>query len=84
VRVDDVPGETAYIDVATPLATGLHLVDSPVFDRDGNLYVTFSGSRGQQAPNHRSVAFCLRAPVRVVSAASFCMGRVSTERGSMA
>ena len=34
----------------TPLATGLHLVDSPVFDRNGNLYVTFSGSRGQQAP----------------------------------
>ena len=50
VRLDDVPGETAYIDVAAPLATGLHLVDSPVFDRDGNLYVTFSGSRGQQAP----------------------------------
>ena len=50
VRVEDVPGETAYIDVATPLATGLHLVDSPVFDRNGNLYVTFSGSRGQQAP----------------------------------
>ena len=44
------PGETAYIEVATPLATGLHLVDSPVFDREGNLYVTFSGSRGQQAP----------------------------------
>ena len=50
VRVEDVPGETAYIDVATPLATGLHMVDSPVFDRNGNLYVTFSGSRGQQAP----------------------------------
>ena len=50
VRVDGVPGETAYIEVATPLATGLHLVDSPVFDREGNLYVTFSGSRGQQAP----------------------------------
>ena len=50
VRVDDVLGETAYIDVATPLATGLHLVDSPVLDREGNLYVTFSGSRGQQAP----------------------------------
>ena len=50
VCVDDVPGETAYIDVATPLATGLHRVDSPVFDGDGNLYVTFSGSRGQQAP----------------------------------
>ena len=50
VRLHDVPGETAYIDVATPLATGLHIVDSPVFDPDGNLYVTFSGSRGQQAP----------------------------------
>jgi sugar lactone lactonase YvrE len=50
VRVHGVPGETPYIDVATPLATGLHLVDSPVFDRNGNLYVTFSGSRGQQAP----------------------------------
>jgi sugar lactone lactonase YvrE len=50
VRLDGAPGETVYIDVATPLATGLHLVDSPVFDRNGNLYVTFSGSRGQQAP----------------------------------
>ena len=50
VRLEGAPGETAYIDVATPLATGLHLVDSPVFDRNGNLYVTFSGSRGQQAP----------------------------------
>ena len=42
--------ETAYVDVGAPLATGLHQVDNPVFDRDGNLYVTFSGSRGQQAP----------------------------------
>lgn len=50
IRVEGVAGETAYVDVATPLATGLHLVDSPVFDRGGNLYVTFSGSRGQQAP----------------------------------
>jgi sugar lactone lactonase YvrE len=25
-------------------------VDNPVFDRDGNLYVTFSGSRGQEVP----------------------------------
>jgi sugar lactone lactonase YvrE len=50
VRLDDVPGETAFIEVGTPLATGLHQVDSPVFDEEGNLYVTFSGSRGQQAP----------------------------------
>jgi sugar lactone lactonase YvrE len=50
VRIGSAPGETAYIEVGAPLATGLHQVDSPVFDRDGNLYVTFSGSRGQQAP----------------------------------
>jgi sugar lactone lactonase YvrE len=35
---------------AAPLATGLHQVDNPVFDRDGNLYVTYSGTRGQQVP----------------------------------
>ena len=28
----------------------MHQVDNPAFDRHGNLYVTYSGSRGQQAP----------------------------------
>jgi sugar lactone lactonase YvrE len=50
VRVEGAPGETAYVEVGAPLATGLHLVDNPAFDRQGNLYVTFSGSRGQQGP----------------------------------
>lgn len=50
IRIDEVPGETAYVDIGAPLATGLHQVDSPAFDDDGNLYVTFSGSRGQQGP----------------------------------
>jgi sugar lactone lactonase YvrE len=64
VRVADVPpfddpqgapsrsrgDETALIDIAAPFATGLHQVDNPVFDRDGNLYVTYSGTRGQQVP----------------------------------
>ena len=50
VRVEDAPGETAYVEVGAPLATGLHQVDSPAFDHEGNLYVTFSGSRGQQGP----------------------------------
>jgi len=50
VRIDGVPGETAFINVATPLATGLHQVDNPVVDATGNLYVTFSGQRGQQSP----------------------------------
>ena len=25
-------------------------MDNPVFDRDGNLYVTYSGTRGQEVP----------------------------------
>ena len=50
VRVDSAPGETAYVEIGAPIATGLHQVDNPAFDRDGNLYVTFSGSRGQDAP----------------------------------
>jgi sugar lactone lactonase YvrE len=50
VRIEDSPGETAFVDVGAPLATGLHLVDNPAYDLDGNLYVTFSGSRGQQSP----------------------------------
>jgi sugar lactone lactonase YvrE len=50
VRVDSAPGETAYVDIGAPIATGLHQVDNPAFDADGNLYVTFSGSRGQDAP----------------------------------
>jgi sugar lactone lactonase YvrE len=50
VRLEGALGETAYVEVGAPIATGLHLVDNPAFDRHGNLYVTFSGSRGQQAP----------------------------------
>jgi sugar lactone lactonase YvrE len=50
VRIDSAPGETAYVEVGAPLATGLHQVDNPAFDREGNLYVTYSGSRGQDAP----------------------------------
>src|SRR5688572_3656959 len=42
--------EAAFINVAAPFATGLHQVDNPVFDREGNLYVTYSGTRGQQVP----------------------------------
>src|SRR5262245_10021316 len=50
VRVAGLNDETAYIDVGTPFATGLHQVDNPVFDRQGNLYVTYSGTRGLQVP----------------------------------
>jgi len=50
LRIEGVPGETAFVTIGTTIATGVHQVDSPVFDRDGNLYVTYSGTRGQQAP----------------------------------
>jgi sugar lactone lactonase YvrE len=50
IRTAGVSGETLFIGVASPFATGLHQVDNPVFDRDGNLYVTYSGTRGQQVP----------------------------------
>jgi sugar lactone lactonase YvrE len=32
------------------IADGLHQVDSPVFDAEGRLYLTYSGARGQQVP----------------------------------
>src|SRR5205085_11397223 len=38
-----------YARVGTLLATGLHQVDNPIFGADGNLYVTYSGTRGQEA-----------------------------------
>jgi sugar lactone lactonase YvrE len=50
VRIADVPGETIFVTIGAPWATGLHQVDNPAFDRSGNLFVTYSGSRGQEAP----------------------------------
>ena len=51
VQVEGVLSETDFhLDIGAIIATGLHQVDNPVFDRDGNLYVTYSGTRGQQTP----------------------------------
>jgi sugar lactone lactonase YvrE len=50
IRLEDFPGETVFVEIGAALATGLHQVDNPVFDHDGNLFVTFSGARGQQVP----------------------------------
>jgi sugar lactone lactonase YvrE len=49
IRVsDDEP--VGHLEVGAEWAGSLHQVDSPAFDRDGNLYVTFSGTRGQPVP----------------------------------
>ncbi len=36
--------------VAAPIAENLHPVTNPALDAEGNIYVTFSGSRGQKVP----------------------------------
>ncbi len=33
IAIEGVDGETPFVDVATRLATGIHQVDSPAFDR---------------------------------------------------
>ena len=38
------------LKVAVPIADNLHPVTNPALDREGNIYVTFSGSRGQKVP----------------------------------
>jgi sugar lactone lactonase YvrE len=38
------------VHVAAPVAESLHPVANPALDADGNIYVTFSGSRGQKVP----------------------------------
>lgn len=50
VRVAGMPGATGVVSVGSVWATGLHQVDNPVFDAQGDLFVTYSGSRGQEAP----------------------------------
>ena len=50
IRIEEIAGETVFVEIGAPLATGLHQVDSPAVDPAGNVYVTFSGSRGQQGP----------------------------------
>jgi len=38
------------VGVAVPIAENLHPVANPALDPDGNIYATFSGSRGQKVP----------------------------------
>lgn len=50
LRLVDVPGQSVILSVGERVATGLHQVDSPALGADGSVYLTYSGSRGQQAP----------------------------------
>jgi sugar lactone lactonase YvrE len=50
VKAPWLPGATPFVAVGVLVATGLHQVDNPALDAEGRIYVTYSGSRGQQAP----------------------------------
>ncbi len=50
VELDGAVSEAFTASVARTIAEQLHPVSNPVFDREGNLYTTFSGSRGQKVP----------------------------------
>jgi len=50
LSINDVPIADASIDLGVAIATGLHQVDNPLIDRAGNVYLTYSGTRGQQVP----------------------------------
>ena len=55
VTWDGGSSEGPFFEVAEKLADELHPVANPVVDKDGWITTTFSGSRGQAAPNAVSV-----------------------------
>lgn len=50
LRLAGVSGARVLLEVGIAIATGLHQVDSPAVGPDGSIYVTYSGSRDEQAP----------------------------------
>lgn len=50
VRLGAASGAAAQVEVGAQVATGVHLVDSPVIDAEGTLFLTYSGTRGEPAP----------------------------------
>jgi sugar lactone lactonase YvrE len=50
VSIDELPGMSGHFDIGRVLATDVHQVDSPAFDRSGRLYATHSGGRDTKVP----------------------------------
>ncbi len=50
VSTDGKRSNPQKVGVAVPIAESLHPVANPAVDDEGNIYATFSGSRGQKAP----------------------------------
>ncbi len=50
VSLDDRISNGLPLNVAVPLAENLHPIANPAVDGEGNIYATFSGTRGQEVP----------------------------------
>ncbi len=50
IHAGGLSSESYAFEVAVPIAENLHPVANPVLDPEGNIYATFSGSRGQKTP----------------------------------
>jgi sugar lactone lactonase YvrE len=50
VHLGESRSNTLPLHVAVPIADNLHPIANPAVDSEGNIYVTFSGSRGQDVP----------------------------------
>jgi hypothetical protein len=50
VASDGQVSNSQNVKVAVPIAENLHPVTNPALDAQGNIYATFSGSRGQKVP----------------------------------
>ncbi len=50
VTTDGHTSNSQTVNVAVPIAENLHPVTNPALDTEGNIFVTFSGSRGQKVP----------------------------------
>jgi sugar lactone lactonase YvrE len=50
LSIEGLEGATPLVNVGVVLSAGVHQVDSPVYDKQGRLYATLSGQRGQQTP----------------------------------
>ena len=50
VLADGASSNGYHVNIATTIAENLHPVANPALDAEGNIYATFSGTRGQKVP----------------------------------
>lgn len=50
VRSGDLVSNEVPVQIAVPISDNLHPITGPAVDREGNIFVTFSGTRGQKVP----------------------------------